>query len=116
MFRGFHVSPSSGGTYLRLMEKGRTTYLVELYLPASDPAKVESAITRAGKAAAELARRGAELRFVRSTYVAQDETCFLVYEAASSDLVRRACRSAGLPADHVLAAVEAVGLEQRGAQ
>ena len=96
------------------MEDGRTAYLVELYVPASDAAALDSTVARALVAAEELAGEGAPLRFVRSTYVAQDETCFLVYEAASSDLVREACGRAGVPARYVLAAVEAIGPQQGG--
>ena len=91
------------------MERDRTTYLVELYLSASDPAAVARSIASARAAAGELARDGAGLRFVRSTYVAEDETCFLVYEAASADLVRKACMRAGVPCEHVLTAVESLG-------
>ena len=41
------------------------------------------------------------MRYLRSIFVAEDETCFLLYEAASADTVRTAAGRAGLPFDHV---------------
>ena len=80
------------------------SYLLELYLP------------RAGSlaAAAEDARRveqfatleGEELRYVRTFFVAEDETCFHVFEASSREAVLEASRRAGLEDARVTEAVE----------
>lgn len=89
------------------------TYLVEIYLPAADTARVDGTLARAEAAAEELARGGADLRFVRSTYIPDDETCFLVYEAGSAELARAACIRAGIPSDRVLSAIERPDAMQR---
>jgi len=41
------------------------------------------------------------VRFVRSVFVPEDETCFYIYEATSVDDVRAATRLAGLPSPHI---------------
>jgi Protein of unknown function (DUF4242) len=41
------------------------------------------------------------VRFVRSVFIPEDETCLCVYEASSAEDVRDAARSAGLPVGRV---------------
>jgi Nickel responsive protein SCO4226-like len=41
------------------------------------------------------------VRFVRSVFIPEDETCLCVYEAASAEDVREAARHAGLPVAYV---------------
>jgi uncharacterized protein DUF4242 len=41
------------------------------------------------------------VRFVRTVFVPEDETCFYLYEAASADVVRQAARCAGLGVESV---------------
>jgi hypothetical protein len=41
------------------------------------------------------------VRFVRSVFIPEDETCLCVYEAASAEDVRDAARRAGLQVDNV---------------
>jgi hypothetical protein len=45
------------------------------------------------------------VRFLRSVFVPEDESCFYLYEAASADDVREAARRAELPVDHVVEAI-----------
>lgn len=45
------------------------------------------------------------MRYVRSVFVPEDETCFYLYEAASPDVVREAARCAGLGVERVTEAV-----------
>jgi hypothetical protein len=80
-------------------------FLLELYVPRDGRATVDADVDRAGRAASELAREGTPVRYVRSIYVPEDETCFLLYEADSADGVREAARRAGLPFDRVVEAV-----------
>jgi Nickel responsive protein SCO4226-like len=81
-------------------------FLLELYVPGSDRGAVIEGAGRAGLAARHLRQGGASVQYLRSIFVPEDETCFLVYEAGSADDVRRAARLAGLPVDHVLEMVE----------
>ena len=45
------------------------------------------------------------MRFLRSVFVPEDETCFYLYAAASADDVRAAVRRADLPAGNVVRAI-----------
>jgi hypothetical protein len=81
-------------------------FLLELYMSRSDRGAVVDGSDRAAVAAQRLRREGASVRYMRSIFVPEDETCFLIYEAASIDDVRRAASLAGLPADHIVEALE----------
>jgi hypothetical protein len=80
-------------------------FLAETYLPRPGKARLRSA-QRARAAAKKLAERGTPIRFVRSIYVPNDEICFLVFDAISSDAVVDACTRAGLRFERVVEAVE----------
>ena len=76
-------------------------YLLELYLSRTDePAAVTSG-ERARAAAQELTRRGTPVSFLRSFFVPEEETLFVLFEAESADAVRDAARLASLPCDRV---------------
>jgi hypothetical protein len=47
---------------------------------------------------------GIPVRFLRSIFVPEDETCFYLYEAASAEQVREAALRAQLPFASVVAA------------
>jgi SAM-dependent methyltransferase len=79
-------------------------YLVELYVAQDDLAAAQLHAVRAERASAELTQEGREVRCVRSIFVPEDETCFLLYEATSADLVAEAVRRAGLRHEHISAA------------
>jgi ubiquinone/menaquinone biosynthesis C-methylase UbiE len=79
-------------------------FLVELYVAHDDRRTAQQHIDRAARATAELTRDGQLLSCVRSIVVPQDETCFLLYEAPSADVVAEALRRAGLRPEHISAA------------
>jgi hypothetical protein len=55
-----------------------------------------------------LSRYGAgRSRFVRTTFVPGDETCFVFLEAEAADVVAEAGRRAGLAFERVVPAIEA---------
>lgn len=56
---------------------------------------------RARGAAEQSAREGATVRFVRTVFVPEDDTCLHLYEASSADDVRKAVRRAELPFERV---------------
>ena len=61
---------------------------------------------RVREAVAELSERGMPIRHVRTTFLPDDETCFHLVEAASSDVVDEVCRRAGLGHVRIVVAVE----------
>jgi hypothetical protein len=76
-------------------------FLIELYVARMDAAAASNATQRARLAAEQLTGEGTPVRHLSSIFVAEDETCFLLYEAASADVVQAAAGRAGLPFDHV---------------
>jgi hypothetical protein len=77
------------------------TFLVELYVSRSDHAVVEQGAERARLAAEELSREGTPVRYMRSIFVPEDETCFLLYEAVRAQDVEEAARRAAVPFERV---------------
>ena len=53
----------------------------------------------------ELTREGTHVRFLRSIFVPEDETCFYLYQANSVEGVREAAARAGLQIERVTEAV-----------
>jgi hypothetical protein len=79
-----------------------TSWLVEAYAPAStDLAEVEE---RARRAASTLTLAGTPVRYVRTIFVREDETCFHVFEAASAETVRQTARQARLATQRIVEA------------
>jgi hypothetical protein len=76
-------------------------FLIELYVSRADAAGAERDARRARLAAEQLTRAGTPVRYLRSLFLPLDETCLLLYEAASADAVRTAAQRAALPFDRV---------------
>ncbi len=76
-------------------------FLIELYVPRAEAASVERCAERARRAARELTREGTHVRYLRAIFVPEDETCFYLYEAATSAAVGEAARRAGLQFERV---------------
>lgn len=87
-------------------------YLVELYVPRTSAPVVESDVRRALLGGEQLTREGTAVRCVRSIFVPEDETWFLLYEATSADDVRAAARSVDLPVERIVEAVGSVATEE----
>ena len=81
--------------------------MVELYVSRADSGAVERAATLTRAAAAQMTRMGTPVRFLRSIYAAEDETCFFLYEAETAGDVEEAARRASLEFDHGALAVAA---------
>ena len=80
-------------------------FLLELYVSRTDADAVERDAESARRAAEQLTREGTPVRFLRSIYVPEDETCFVLYEAPSCDVVRRAAARADLSFERLARAV-----------
>ena len=70
-------------------------YLVELYVAQGDQNVAQRHAESAEQAGAELTREGRPVRCLRSIFVPEDETCFLLFDAPSADLVAEACTAPG---------------------
>jgi hypothetical protein len=81
-------------------------YLVEAYVPKSRAAEARAAGRRARAAADELSREGTSVRYIRTTFLPDDETCFHLFEAVSASTVEELSRRAKLGHSRVVAALE----------
>jgi len=81
-------------------------YLVEAFVPRSQAPEARAAARDARTAAHQLAREGTPIRYVRTTFLPDDETCFHVFEAASEEVVAEACRRAGIGPGRIVWAIE----------
>jgi hypothetical protein len=82
------------------------SYLVEAYVPRSRSTEARAAGLRARAAAVQLTREGTPVRYVRTTFLPEDETCFHVFEAPSAEAVGEISRRAGLGPARIVSAVE----------
>ena len=80
-------------------------YLVETYLARGAAADRVAQERRARSAAEELTRESKRVRFDQSIHVPEDEICFFVFDAPSSQDVALAAKRAGL---HPVRIVEAI--------
>lgn len=78
-------------------------FLVEAYVARTDGAAFELAAERSRLAARALRREGTRVRCVRSIFVPEDETCFLLVEADTVETVHEAATRAAVPFERVLA-------------
>ena len=85
------------------------SYCLELYVPRGSDARIEKAADDARRAAEALSADGVPIRYVRSTYLGEDETCFHLFEAESAQEVAAAAHRAGLVGGRITPAVEAGG-------
>jgi Protein of unknown function (DUF4242) len=83
-------------------------FTLQLRRPAGGWADLERTTARAREAAVAMQAEGIGVRLLRSVFVPEDDTCFLLYEAPSGETVRQAAARAGLASDDVHAS-EAVG-------
>jgi hypothetical protein len=84
------------------------TYLAEAYLSRDGYDDLPEAIARMRRAAADLTSDGHHVRYVRTIFVPEDETCFHLFEGVSVRAVEKASRRAGLSFNRI---AEAVGRE-----
>ena len=72
-------------------------YMVERYLPGATAGQLDEASARLAAAALELAAQGVEVRYIGSTFIPEEESCFCRFEGPAVANVRRACEQAGVP-------------------
>lgn len=72
-------------------------FMAEVYVAGLTAAQVEETGARFAAAARELASHRIAVRYVGSTFVPEEESCFCRFKAASAADVRRMCEHAGVP-------------------
>jgi Protein of unknown function (DUF4242) len=72
-------------------------YMVEQYLPGLTPGEVDDASARLAAAADDMVAGGAELKYLGSTYLPEEDSCFSRFKASSSEVVRGIFEQARLP-------------------
>lgn len=70
--------------------------MVERYLPGVTSGQLDDASARLAAASQELTANGVDVRYLGSTFVPEEESCFCRFESARADDVRRACDHAGI--------------------
>jgi Nickel responsive protein SCO4226-like len=93
----------SGGCAARTVAL-MTEFLVELYLSPSDADAIERLAECARQAAEEQTGRGVPVRYVRSISVAEEETCFVFYDAPSREAASETAQLANFPVMCIAAA------------
>jgi hypothetical protein len=88
------------------------SYLVETYLARGGAGERATRERRARSAAEELTRQGTRVRFDRSIHVPEDELCFFVLDAPSSNDALLAAERAELDPLRVVEAVSSSSLEE----
>ena len=76
-------------------------FLGETYVSRDNGAAVEHDEARVRVAAAQLTGEGRHVRFLRTIFVPEDETCFYLFEASSASVVRDVGERAGVRFEHV---------------
>ena len=84
---------------------GVPLFLLEVYIAAFMIGDADALATRARAAAKALSAEGRSVRCVQSILVAEEETCFFLFEAAAADDVRDCAARAELPLGRLSAAV-----------
>ena len=79
-----------------------TFFLLEAYVPGSSGGDLVALTKRLGDAAHALSKGGLPVRYLRSTYVPEDETCFHCVEASTASIAACLAERAQLSFDRIL--------------
>ena len=80
-------------------------FLVEVYVTRATASSTVPGSEDVMVAAEKLSAEGTHVRLLRSILVPEDETCFYLFQAQTSDAVREAATRAGLRFERVVEAV-----------
>jgi hypothetical protein len=76
-------------------------YLLELYVSASGSTAAGTGADRVREAAETVTSHGASVRYLRSMFVAAEETCFVLLEADTIETIQDVARLAGVQSNRV---------------
>jgi Nickel responsive protein SCO4226-like len=88
-------------------------YLVERYLPDAGATELSSLAERLEQASADLCREGTPVRYLDSTFMPEEESCFCRFEAPSLHATALVNRLAHAPYARICAAVTFPTREER---
>jgi hypothetical protein len=88
------------------------SYLLETYVSRARADELAGTAVRAREAALHLQAEGRRVRFVRSTFVPDDELGLLAFEADSADVVGELAARAAITVERIVEAVEARGTRE----
>lgn len=71
-------------------------FMVERYLPGVTTGQLDESSARLAAAARELAADGVGVRYLGSTFVPEEESCFSRFEGGDGAAVRDVCERAGI--------------------
>jgi hypothetical protein len=91
-----------------------TEFLVEFYISRTDAAARGRSVRRARLAAEEQTRQGTPVRYLRSMYLPDEETCFLLYEAESAEAARRTAALAAIAFEQVSEVIGDIQTAEKG--
>jgi hypothetical protein len=89
-----------------------TQFLVEVFTPRARAATIAAAERSAISAARSLSNTEGAVRYVRATYIPEDEICFFVFDAPSGRAAALVAQRAGLEPIRVVEAVSSAKEEQ----
>lgn len=81
---------------------GMRAYLAEVYLARGDSTAAEAGAERMRRAAEELTSQGTPVRWRLSLFVPEDETCYLLCDAVSTEAVHEVTRRAALSCERIV--------------
>ena len=87
-------------------------FLVEVFTPRSSAGDLATAVRRARSAARRLSGADVAVRYVRATYIPEDEICFFVFDAPSRGDAALVAQRAGLEPIRVVEAVSSAKEER----
>jgi hypothetical protein len=85
------------------------SWLVERYLPDATEEQVDDAASRLAAASLMVAAEGIALRYLGTTFVADEEYCVSRFAGGSIEDVQRACEAAGISDARIIVATELDG-------
>jgi hypothetical protein len=87
------------------LDASATTFLVERYLPTAAISGLTDSVARVAFLCAQSLRDGAGVRYLQSTYLPTEDTCFCLFEATSPDAVRAVNAAGHFVVDRITVAV-----------
>jgi Protein of unknown function (DUF4242) len=82
-----------------------STFLVERYLPTAAISGLAASVARVAIACDQSRDGHAQVRYLQSTYLPAEDTCFCLFQADSSDAVRAVNAAGQFALDRITAAV-----------